>query len=428
MGSINKVLDLFFSKNLDMRQRMFFIVIAIIICVQSLSNVVPYRQYFDVNDEHLKLSAIWGYANDLSFDYRPFKHATLAYAWRQNHMFNSAESPIANHNAMIQAKLRALGDDIPHSYYLSQYWAEVHVSAFVIKMLGIKDLKIIKALLYFLFLSLSVAVILLLLLHLYNRYETPLPLLLVVAIWPFVETDISIGRNFGLSVLPLLLFVIYLSYYRHHKAIDFLRLWAVSSLLFSLIAFHSYDFMVIEAASFVAIYLYFAINNQKTSLFASLKNTLSGLIVVGLVVVGLGVLCGLCVVLAVHIDMVGFDALQNSVTKRSVVGNAADMNHYRPSVLVVLQKSAVPLLFMFILPASLMILLIKEQQKYLLIFVLFLPLLGGITWLLLFPDHRNHVPQFEQALYYGMLPMLLLVASHQQINDYVNDCLQKLLK
>ncbi len=423
MGIINKILDLFFAKNLDMRQRVFFIFIAVIICVQSLSGVVPYRQYFDVNDEHIKLSAIWGYANNLNFEYSPFKHATLIYDLPENHLFNSAENPIANHNVMIQEKLRALGNDIPHHYYLSQYWAEVHVSALVIKMLGIKELNIIKALLYFLFLSLSVAVILLLLLHLYNRYATPLPLLLVVAIWPFVETDISIGRNFGLSVLPLLLFMIYLSYYRHHKVTDFLRLWAVSSLLFSLIAFHSYDFMVIEAASFAAIYLYFKSDNQEVSFSASVKNALPGL-----VIIGFGVLCGLFLVLAVHIDMVGFNALQNSVTKRSVVGNGFDINHYRPSVLAVMQKSTVPLLLMFILPAGLLMLSLKEQQKYLLLCVLFLPLLGGIVWLLLFPNHRNHVPQFEQALYYGMLPILLLVTNHQQVKHNVKGFLQKLLK
>ena len=60
--------------------------------------------------------------------------------------------------------------------------------------------------------------------------------------------------------------------------------------------------------------------------------------------------------------------------------------------------------------------------------VLLLPVLGGLLWQILFPEHRNHVEQFEQSLYYGMLPMLLLVASHPDINQRVSTFLQKLLK
>ena len=74
---MKRLLDFFFASNLDNRKRYFFIFIAVIICIQSLSSILPYRERFDTDSEKIVFSSVWGYANDLSFDYQPFLHPVL---------------------------------------------------------------------------------------------------------------------------------------------------------------------------------------------------------------------------------------------------------------------------------------------------------------------------------------------------------------
>ncbi len=425
---VNKILDLFFSKNLDFQKRMFFIFIAIIICIQSLSSIVPYRKYFDTFGEAQSLSSLWGYANDINFDFQPFKNPIVMFDYDSYPLFNSEEAPIENFNNAIQENIKNNQDNMNVGYYTSQYRLATHLGSLVIKATGVKNLKIIKAMVYMVFLSFSLISLLLILLFLYNRNGSIIPLLIAPLLWTFVETDFNIWYNFGLGSLPLVLLAIYFHYQigREKNISYYLKTAMLIVTLFTLLTLHSFEYITLHAASFVAIYLCFVNIDKAETLLSFIKKHLKIVLIISLAVI-----IGLLLALLVHWQIVPFEEWKLRASNRSIsdVGNAKfeAANHYRPSILEVLQKCVVPILLMVVIPISLIWIFVKNHYKYLLSFILLCPFTGWLIWQMVFPNVRNHVPASEQALYIGMV-VLLLVASHKEVTERVHPFLQNLLK
>ena len=216
---------------------------------------------------------------------------------------------------MIQEKLRATGDKIPHIYYYSQYRLETHVSALLIKFLGVKDLKIMKAILYPLFLSISI------MRHYYFCYCIfIIKMVSIIAIIDstscfglLIKTDFNIWWNFGMNVLPLVLLAIYF----HHicnaqRNIHYYTKILVATILtFAMVALHAYDFMSVQAASCVALYMYFFGANHKGSLSELVRKLLPGICVTTVAVI-----IGLLLVIILHLQIVSFDNFLRNTTRR----------------------------------------------------------------------------------------------------------------
>ncbi len=416
----NKIQNLFFSNKLNFRQRLFFIICAGVIIIQSLLNVYPKPQYFDIFSENFALPTIWAYANDIDFNYTPFCSSVITYAHKSNRILFDPNKKGEEVEKIIQEEK----NKIHFWHYESQYRFETHLAAAVIKFIRIKKLEDIKKVVYSLFLGFSLITILLLLLYFYNQNGSIIPLIIAVVIWPFLKTDFNLWWNFGFNVMPLVLYAIYLDNLLKHQQLYNLNSGIGALLAFMLISLHGYDHMFIHAVTIIGIYLVFVSQQYKRITWQILLKK----ILPKTSLIGVFVLLGLLSTVLIHLQVVRVESFIGNATKRSFnfTGEQASTflndylkNNKLPTTIQVLNYAIKPILLLFILPCLLILIFIKNTQKWIFIFILFTPLLGGLLWLVLLPKHRMHVPHFEQSLYQGMLPMLLIMLSHPVILEFL---------
>ncbi|MCH9845290.1 MAG: hypothetical protein K0U39_07255 [Alphaproteobacteria bacterium] len=404
-----------FAAHLSLPKKIWFMVTALIMLAMSFSDLHE-RSYFDRYSEQISLSHIWLYSNDLARDYIPFVKPIRAITQEQLNVVNIDLAEFSIPDGGVQDGIGSF----------TQYRLMEHTLAVFVKILGVKELRAIQHLLYFMVTLFSCAVFLYWLLYLFNQTGNYLPLIFIIMVWSYMEIDTNIWWNVGRNLLPILLFAFYCKYWlknycdnslnvRRYR--DYGKIIAVASLLMMFIALCSYDYITIHPFCFLAFYSYY-FHERAIKLKISPKIWLR-LWVIGGFCIGIGMVLGVLLALLIHFQIVPYHTLLNGLTYRSVSSIATiasnPATHQVPSVIEILDLSKGYIMLMLIVPAIMVMRKMQGSGKYIALLILIAPAIGMVMWHVIYPYHSNHVFQFRQTFGYSALPIILLLFSRDDM-------------
>ncbi|MCH9852465.1 MAG: hypothetical protein K0U45_03080 [Alphaproteobacteria bacterium] len=404
-----------FATHLSLPKKRWFMATALLVLTISFTDLYT-RNYFDRYSEQISIAHIWLYSNDLTRDYTPFIKPIRKVG---RDVLNLVDADWATFSVPAGGVEDRVG-------IFTQYRLMEHGLAVFVKMLGIKELRTMQHLLYFMSTLFSCAVFLYWLLYCFNRHGNYAPLVFTMLIWIVVRTDMNIWWNLGRNLLPILLFAFYCKNWlirccddalivRRYR--DYGEMIAVASLLMMFIALCSYDYITIHPFCFLAFYSYYF--HERAIKLQLPQKTWLRLWIIGGFFIGIGMVIGVLLALLVHFQIVPHQKLFHGLTHRSVSSVAAiatqQATHEIPSITRILEAVLGSILLMLVIPAIMVMRKMRGSSKYIALLMLIFPIIGMVMWHVVFPYHSNHLSQFRETFAFSSLPIILLLFSHDEM-------------
>ncbi|MCH9845289.1 MAG: hypothetical protein K0U39_07250 [Alphaproteobacteria bacterium] len=404
-----------FAAHISNHRKRWFMATALLLLTVSFSDLYI-RHYFDRYSEQIAIAHIWLYSNDLARDYTPFIKP-----------IRKVEREVLNLVDVDWAKFSIPADGIKDKVgSFTQYRLMEHALAGFVKILGIKELRAIQYLLYFMMTLFSCAVFLYWLLYCFNQHGNYAPLVFTILVWLVVRTDMNIWWNLGRNLLPILLFAFYCKNWLINRCDDSLNvrryrdygeMIAVASLLMMFIALCSYDYITIHPFCFLAFYSYYF--HERVVKLQIPPKTWLRLWIIGGFLIGIGMVLGVLLAVLIHFQIVPSHKLLDGLTYRSISPIAAiageQATYQIPSVTRILEAVSGHILLMLIVPAIIVMRKITGNSKYIALLMLMAPAIGMVMWHVIFPYHSNHISQLRETFSFSALPIILLLFSREDM-------------
>ena len=392
--SLLTFLDCFFASTISLEKRIFFIIIAGTI---SLITFVSFstQDYFEELSDSQLFSGIYAYANTdtLNANYVPFKTPLIVFGPPSTYFSGSG----FNANSLPN-------EDTNYRYYRSQYGLLGHSMALLVRALNIKNVKIIKVVIYGLAALLSLAIFLGFLLFLFNQTGNILPIILAGLIWGAIRTDVSLWFHYGLKILPTVVFaIVFVKIASYKNYARWLILFATVMVLFYISALVNYDYLPIIITTLLAIHCH-SVNEKEINYKVWIGEG---------VLIGIAILTGLFLAVKTHLQIIDLQELLYNSTKRSSVGAVTQYDRgisYSYVSLYLIPQ----LIITLIVPTLTIIALLGRKKSLVPLFSLYAAFSGLVIWCLIFPFVIEHFWHIQQAYFYG-LPMLLIIFNREDI-------------
>ena len=373
------------------------------------------REYFDPFSEQMSIANVWLYANDFVPNYTPFTSRIVSVDFNKNIVDVDLDT----------FDVAELGDNFVINGITTGYRLTDHVFAMLFKIAGIKKLKTIQNILYFMAIFLSCGVFLFWVGHGFSRTGRYLPLLLLFYVWPFIETDVNLWWNVGRHLLPILAFAFYIKKWlgtyndkvpgndsasgRYHYY-EYIKLAMVVTGLVTFMALNTYAYIPVDMGTLLAFYSYYCYEQKVKS--STTRTVWLKQWFIGGLVIGTAMIVGLLLALSLHYQLIPNATVFNGISARS---SGSEASHAVPSALAILDLTKGYIVLLIIIPAMMAMFKMKGDIKYVTCVALLLPALGMLAWHIALPNYSNHVFQFRQTFGYSLLPLVLLLFSRDDM-------------